>query len=291
MSQKADRGDRAEGIAPRAPLSRFLLPGATALLTLLLFFPVVRWLIHQWLTNDYYSHGPLVVVISAYFFWLYGKKARGNPSNVGAALVAAGLLLYLWSLLQSAYYIGAIGFVLFLAGLIAFLWGLEALKKLWFPVVFLLLMIPFPFVERASYPLQKLTGIYATHLARLIGIDATVSGAQVSLPKAHLVVGAQCSGLRSIVAMLTLSVLFVYIVEGSLWKKLIVLLSAFPAAIAGNILRVASLLFVANIWGADRGFEYYHDYSGIVFFVSALILLFVIAGALGCNKFRDDIYP
>ncbi len=280
-----------KGAAPRSSFSGLLLPALIAALTLILFSPVLRWLVHQWLTNDYYSHGPVVVAVSAYLSWVYGRRVESKPSNFGIVIMAAGMLVYLWSFLQRAYYLGAIGLVLFVAGLVTFLLGVGALKKIWFPVAFLLFMIPFPFVERASYPLQRLTGVYATHLARFLGIDATVSGAQVSLPKANLVVGAQCSGLRSIVAMLTLSVLFVYLIEGNWFKKLAILLAAFPAAIAGNILRVASLLFVANIWGADRGFHYYHNYSGIVFFAAALSLLFLLAGALGCNRLRNDIYP
>ena len=106
-----------------------------------------------------------------------------------------------------------------------------------------------------------------------------VNGAQISLPNAELVVGAQCSGLRSIVTLLTLVALVIFLVEGAWWKKVLLALSSILIAVVGNVVRVASLLVVANIWGADAGFKYYHDYSGIVFFLSALALLL---SSVGC---------
>ncbi len=99
-------------------------------------------------------------------------------------------------------------------------------------------------------------------------------------------VGAQCSGLRSIVTLLTLVALVVFMVQGPWWSKALLALSSVPIAILGNMLRVSSLLGVANIWGADVGFKYYHDYSGIVFFLSALLLL--VAVQPGGRMSRDQ---
>jgi exosortase/archaeosortase family protein len=111
----------------------------------------------------------------------------------------------------------------------------------------------------------------------------------VTLPNANLVVGAQCSGLRSIVALLTLVAVFAYVVEGSWPRKALLALMAAPIAILGNVLRVSSLLWVADRWGVEAGFTYYHDYSGIVFFLFAFVCLILFARLLGCREIRHDL--
>jgi exosortase/archaeosortase family protein len=82
----------------------------------------------------------------------------------------------------------------------------------------------------------------------------------------------------------------VFGVQGAAWSKLLLALSSVPIAILGNILRIASLLAVANIWGAEAGFKYYHDYSSIVFFLSAVALLVLFSRWVGCREIRDDIF-
>ena len=160
--------------------------------------------------------------------------------------------------------------ILLIAGLVWFLLGTAALRRLWFPIAFLLFAVPLPFVEPLSVPMAQFTGGIAAGVVSLFGMPITVNGAQVTLPNASLVVGAQCSGLRSIVTLLTLVALVVFLVEGSWQAKTLLALSSIPIAIIGNVLRIASLLVVGNAWGVDAAFTYYHDYSGIVFFLSAV---------------------
>jgi exosortase len=177
-----------------------------------------------------------------------------------------------------------------LAGLVWYLLGGAALRRLAFPILFLLFMIPLPFVEPLSVPLAQATGTVAAQTVRLFGVPISINGAQVTLPNANLVVGAQCSGLRSIVALLTLVALFVFAVQGPAWGKWVLALSAIPIAAFGNIVRVSSLLGVAHVWGADIGFTYYHDYSGILFFASAVLLLILASRLVQCNEIRGDLF-
>ena len=168
--------------------------------------------------------------------------------------------------------------------------GTAALRRLAFPLAFLLFMVPLPFVEPLSVPMAQLTGTIAATIVKLFGVPIEINGSQVSLPNAQLVVGAQCSGLRSIVSLLTLVGLVVFLVQGPVWGKTLLAFSSIPIAILGNVLRVASLLAVANIWGADAGFKYYHDYSSIVFFLSAVALLIVFSRVVQCREIREDLF-
>ena len=274
---------------------RIASTGLIGILLLALFYPTLKWLVGEWLGNDYYSHGPLVPLISAFLAWRLWvnwppEQRRIMPATIGLLPLGVGLVVYLSALLQRAYFAASLAMIVIIAGLVWYLLGTAALRRFAFPIGFLFFMVPLPFVEPLSVPLAQLTGALSAAIVRLLGVPIIVNGAQISLPNAELVVGAQCSGLRSIVTLMTLVALVIFLVEGAWWKKLLLALSSIVIAALGNVIRVASLLVVANIWGADAAFKYYHDYSGIVFFLSALALLLSFSWLLGCREIRDDIF-
>ncbi len=268
---------------------------AIGALLLALFYPALRWLAGEWLGNDYYSHGPLVPLISAFFAWRLWvtwppEQRQIKPAAIGLVPAVGGLVVYLYALLQRAYFVASLAMIVIIVGLVWYLLGTAALRRLAFPIAFLLFMVPLPFVEPLSVPLAQFTGLVSATCVRFFGVPIIVNGAQVTLPNAQLVVGAQCSGLRSIVTLFTLVGLVVFVVRGPWWAKLLLVLSSIPIAAFGNVMRVSSLLGVANVWGADAGFRYYHDYSGIVFFLSALLLLLLFSRVVGCREIREDIF-
>ena len=251
--------------------------------------PTLRWLFNEWWSNDYYSHGVLVPVVSAFFAWRLAPRIERRPSHLGLFLLAAALVVYLAALFQRAYFVAALGMIVLFAGLIWYLWGGQALRRLAFPLAFLVFMVPLPFIEASSLPLSLITGDISARVMQAVGMNVAIDGAAVTLPNANLVVGAQCSGLRSMVALLTLVAVFVYVIDGSWPRKLLLILAAAPIAILGNILRVSTLLWVADRWGVEAGFTYYHDYSGIVFFLFAFLCLLLLARLLGCREIRADL--
>ena len=267
----------------------WLLIGLIALLMAVLLAPVSRWLLSEWWSNDYYSHGLLVPLVSGFFAWRIMPRLARQPDDRGLLLVGVSALGYVAMLYSRSFHFAALAMILLLAGVIWTYWGWPGLKKMLFPLGFLIFMIPFPFVEVSSLPLSLLTGQIATRLMQAAGLNVTVQGAAVSLPHANLVVGAQCSGVRSIVTLFTLAAIYAYLVQGALMRKLILFLAVLPIAVLGNLFRVSSLLGVANRWGVEAGFTYYHDYSGFVFFGIAFALLILFAQLLGCSKIRNDL--
>lgn len=267
----------------------WLLPGLILLLTTILLAPMGRWLVGEWWSNDYYSHGVLVPLVSGFFAWRILPRLEQNPDNWGLAVVGLGTLAYVFMLYQRAFHLAALGMILMLAGVILTYWSGPGLRKMVFPLGFLIFMIPFPFVEASSLPLSLVTGRIATWLMQMVGLDVTVQGAAVTLPNANLVVGAQCSGVRSIITLFALAAVFAYIVDGNWLRKLILFVAVIPIAVLGNILRVSSLLWVANRWGAATGFTYYHNYSGFLFFGVSFLLFILVARLLGCNKIKNDL--
>jgi exosortase len=264
-------------------------------LLLALLSPVLRWLAGEWLGNDFYSHGVLVPVVAGFLAWrLWVRRSPTVQAAAGSwgslTLLIGSLLVYLAALNQRAYFLAALAVIGLLAGMIGFLLGTAVLRRMAFPLLFLVFMVPLPLVEPLSVPLAQLTGECAAGAVRILGIPITVNGAQVTLPNANLVVGAQCSGLSSIVALITLAAVFLFLVDGPWWGKVLLALSVVPIAMLGNVLRVSSLFGVAQLWGADASFTYYHDYSGMVFFLSAAGLLLLFGRVLRCSEIRSDIF-
>lgn len=272
---------------------REIIGGLTILvLVAVLFWSTFVWLVYNWLNNSYYSHGFLVPLVSGFFLWR-GRDAfrpgERQPTNLGLIVLAASLVVYLVAQLWQAYHLSAFAFIMLLSGLALYFLGVRATGRIGFPLAFLLFMIPLPFVNRLSPALEAFTARSSTTIVGLLGMPAANLGSQVQLQNSSFVVGAACSGLNSLVALATLAVIFIYILEGSLGAKLILLVTALPIAIVANLFRVSSLLVIAHFFGADAGMTYFHDYSSPVLFLLAFALLIIVSRLVGCSEIRRDI--
>jgi exosortase len=129
----------------------------------------------------------------------------------------------------------------------------------------------------------------ATTLAQWLGVAARNEGAQVFLPNTTFTVGIPCGGLRSVIAIITLATLFAYIVNGPLWARLALFLTAVPIALIANTIRIALLFAIANAWGADIALNYFHDWSSPVLFLLAFAFIILLAKLLGSAQIRWDV--
>jgi len=275
--------------------SRWVLPLVVAFLFLLVTWSTWRWLWGEWMANDYYSHGVLILPVALYLGW---RRLRNTSADQRTAaqgdtrgLIALGVALafYLYFFNNKAYYLAAFAMILMIAGMLWTLYGFRWLRTLAFPIGYLLLMVPLPFIERATLPLALFTGVCSTAFVKFFGMELTVIGNAVKLPNAELLIGAQCSGINSMITLIALTALCAYILEGPWWGRITLVVLAVPIAMLGNILRVSNLLVVARYWGADVAFRFYHDYSGIVFFVIVLLLLLPVTRMLQCRTLRLDV--
>lgn len=278
----------------RRSVRPLVFPVFVVALFVTLTWPIWRWLWGEWMGNDYYSHGILIAPVALF---LAVQRLRNDPTVPkpepgGAAsllVLAAALAIYLYFVGNRAYYLAAFAMVLLIAGLVWSLAGLGVLRKLLFPIGYLVLMAPLPFIDRVTLPLALFTGVCAGGLVRLFGLDVTIVGNAVTLPNAEMVIGAQCSGINSLIALTALMTLAAYLLDGPWWGRLTLIALTAPLAILGNILRVASLLFVARAYGAEAAFTFYHDYSGIFFFLGVMLLMFPLTRLLRTHNFRMDV--
>jgi exosortase len=140
-------------------------------------------------------------------------------SLYGLLFLAASLLFYLYFLQNRALYLAAFAMIGMLAGLVWAIAGGAVLRKLAFPIGFLVLMVPLPQVDRVTLPLAMFTGVCSGSLVQFLGLDVTIVGNAVTLPNANLEIGAQCSGVNSLIALTSLMVLTAYLLDGPVWSR------------------------------------------------------------------------
>ncbi|MCC6488426.1 MAG: EpsI family protein [Candidatus Hydrogenedentes bacterium] len=270
--------DSADG-TPRA-LPRRLLPLGILFsgLYALLYWRSMQDLYLNWtLTDSYYTHGFLVPFISLYFVWrdrraLAALPAVPSPSGP-AWILFSGILLLAGEYLGFRV-IAEFSMIPMLTGICLVLLGGAWTRRLWFPILFLLFMIPVPPSMTQNLALQlKLTAAHsAVVLANLLTLPMVQDGSWVHFGNDRLLVGDICGGLRSLIALLALGAVFAYISAVRDWARVIILLMAAPIAVAANVVRIFFLCVVGYFWGSEVAGGKVHDYSGILIFGVAILL-------------------
>jgi exosortase len=235
------------------------------------------WLTAHWQNISHYSHGPLIPLIAGGILWWKRKallKARVESDSRGLVIVV---------LAMGAYYIGVkggqerlvvISFVLLLYGLALGLGGPEVLREVFFPISFLFLMVPLNFLEeRVGVPLQNLMAICSAFFLNAVGIVTQRVGTGIYSSVFQFDVAAPCSGIRSLMALTTVTAAYAYVTQRSQWKRWMLFLSAIPLAVLGNMARVISIALVAQAYGQEVTLKAYHDYSGYIVYAVALGLM------------------
>jgi len=257
----------------------WMLPALVALLALV-YFPILRNLIENWRLVPDYSHGFLIVPLAAFFAYEKRReltRAKLGGSWWGIVLLALGYLSLALGQLGTLLTALRTAFVLGLMGLVLLLAGKQIFRILLFPMSFLMLMIPIPqsLVNSLTFPLQLIAARWAVAALQAIHIPALLEGNIIHLARTSLFVAEACSGLRSIMALLTLGVVFSHFFRrGHRVQQLALIVSTLPIAIFVNALRVALTGFLTHHWGHDAAGGFIHDFQGMITFgVSFMLLL------------------
>jgi exosortase len=257
------------------------------------YYDTIRWLIESWLHNPYYSHGFIVPIISAYIIWNMRKelsnieRKQRKQSQIGLVLFIIGIILYGIAFMSTIRFLSGISLIITIYGTVLYIYGRELTKRMSFPILFLLLAIPVPFVYTITPPVQELSSISSSSLANLAGIPVQRDGLILHMPTGLFEVAVECSGMNSIISLLMISIIFAFILEGSLMMKFVIVLSSIPLAIIGNVLRITSILAVSNMYGQEVAINYFHNFSNILLFIISLIGLFIIGRSFGRLKFKN----
>ena len=255
----------------------------------ILYFSVLQGLVSDWLRLPDFSHGFLIPIVSFYFVYERRKElsALNRSSNwIGLPLFLFGIVLLLLGNLATEYFTMRFSILVVLGGIILFLLGREFFKTLLFPIVFLIFMIPIPSVlmDRITFPMQLFASKVAAKSLYLVGIPALREGNIILLANTSLEVAEACSGIRSLISLLALSVVFAYFSQNSTWKRILLVLSTFPIAIIANAARVTGTGVLAHYYGDKVAQGFFHGFSGWILFVIAFVCLFLLGTVLSRVK-------
>jgi exosortase len=247
-----------------------------------LYADVVVRLVSDWYNDDNYSHGFVIVPLALFFAYERRDEllsAQRRPMTaLGLLVVAASLLLLVAGTLASEFFLTRVSLVGALAGTVLVLLGATHLRILSFPLTFLLLMIPIPAIvfNQIAFPLQLIASSFGESVVALAGVPVLREGNVIILASTTLEVAEACSGIRSLISLLTLGILFGYFTDRRLAMRTLLALVTIPIAIVSNGLRVAGTGIAAHYFGSAAAEGFFHTFSGWLVFVTATAMLFAV---------------
>lgn len=236
--------------------------------------------------DSYYTHGPLVPIVSICIGWLILRRRTiaFRPARIlGLCTLALSLASHVLSSAVGIDFPKGFAFVGVIAGLVLTLWGVNALKRLWFPVAFLLLMMPLPpmVISDMLFKLKMLAADWGVTVAGVFGVPVERAGSTVLLSEGRsMVVGNVCSGLRTLISLVGFGAIYVYGCRLRGFWRFVLAMMLVPVAVASNCLRVVALIVVAHVWGVPIATGWFHDLSGPLVFLLAFFFMFALEEAI-----------
>ncbi|HTA67001.1 MAG TPA: exosortase/archaeosortase family protein [Bryobacteraceae bacterium] len=268
-----------------APVEKTQLPWTAMLwfgiLLIACYAPVLYGLVHQWATDEDMGHGFFVPAVAGFIAWKRRDELvslKPVPNYWGLALVVFGAIQMMLGTLGAQIFIARTAFLISLVGAVLFLGGTRALKILAFPLFLLVFMFPIPAIiyARITLPLQLFASSVAETVLNFIGTPVLRDGNVLELANGQrLSVVEACSGIRSLLSLSFLSLIYAYFFDHKVWMRWVLLAATIPIAIAANASRV-TLTGLISEYRPDLAQGFFHTLEGWVLFIVALVLLVVL---------------
>ncbi len=261
---------------------------ALALGLLILYAPAYSELARTLWASDEQGHGPIILIVSAWL--LYGRRhdIAAAPSRpwpwLGWPMLVFALTLYAFGRSQDIIMFQIGSQIILLVALVLVFKGLRALKLVWFPLFFMLFMVPLPeaLVAAVTAPLKSAVSAVASNLLYQLGYPVGRSGVVMTVGPYQLLVADACAGLNSMFTLEALGMLYMNLMKYTNPTRNVVLaLLLVPTAFAANIVRVMILVLVTYHFGDEAGQGFVHGFAGMVLFMVALGLMLVLDKGLG----------
>jgi exosortase len=258
---------------------------AIAVLLVILYYRVGIKLVHDWYTIPDYSHGFLVPFFAAFLVWDKRKLLSATPIKqtwAGIALVVFSIVVLILGVYGVELFTARMSFIFLLTGLIWTFFGWAMVRALQFPLLVLLLAIPFPAIvfNQITFPLQLLASKIASDILPVLGVPTIHEGNVIELPIMKLEVAEACSGIRSLMSLFTLAVFYGYFLERTTRRRVILALASIPIAVTANVARIVGTGLCVQYWDPDKALGFFHEFSGWVMFVISLACLYLVHRAM-----------
>jgi exosortase B len=271
LEQRIFPGREVEGVLRWLPV----MLGAAVM-----YVPTYVDLAHGLWQDDAHAHGPIILAVVAWLTWrqraaLADETGQRAPL-AGGVLLVSGLLLYAVGRSQGIAIFEVGSHIPVLAGTVLLLLGRRALARLWFPLLFLIFLVPLPgfVIYAVTGPLKSFVSQIVESVLYGLGYPIARAGVVLSIGQYQLLIADACSGLNSIYSLAALGFLYLYLTGSrNLGHTALLLASIVPIALAANIIRVLVLILVTFHLGDEAGQSFFHGSAGMALFAIALLLL------------------
>jgi exosortase len=259
-----------------------------------LYAPILARLAQQWWADPNFSHGFFVPAFSAFVLWQdrfrLAAVAR-KPSTWGLPLILLSLCVLVLGVLGAELFLSRLSLIMLAAGLVIFFLGWQMLRAVLFPLLFSILMVPIPAIvfSQITFPLQILASKLAAWSLPLCGVPVLREGNVINLPAMPLEVAEACSGIRSLLSLTTLAIMYGYLMERRVFLRTILALASIPIAVAANGFRIIGTGLLVQYWDPDKAEGFFHAFSGWLIFVVSLLMLFMLHRALKFLTERNEV--
>lgn len=275
--------------SPRIAIWQWL---ALGILVGWIYYSILLRLVHQWWQDPNFSHGFFVPAFSLFVLWRNRSKLAAlphRPSWWGLPIIALALGILVLGDLGAELFVSRFSLLLVLAGLIVLFLGWNYFRAVLFPWAFLILMIPLPAIvfNQITFPLQILASKIAAKALPVCGVPVLREGNVINLPAMALEVAEACSGIRSLVSLLTLAVIYGYLMETRVWVRVALAVASLPIVVAANSLRIVGTGLLVQYWNPDKAEGFFHLFSGWLIFVASLTMLYLVHKLLTMEFGKD----
>jgi exosortase len=268
----------------------------TAALVLLLgwlYSSILFHLVKQWKADPNFSHGFFVPIFSLFVLWQdRSRLARlpRVPSWWGLPVLFIALNVLIVGVLGAELFLSRISLLLVIAGLVIFFNGWNYFGAVLFPWAFLILMVPIPAIvfSQITFPLQLLASKFAAFTLPLLGVPVLREGNIINLPAMPLEVAEACSGIRSLLSLTTLAIIYGFLRETRVWARVVLALASIPIAIFANSLRIVGTGLLVQYWDPDKAEGFFHIFQGWLIFVVSLGMLFLLHQVLPKGRGQES---
>ena len=245
-----------------------------------------------------YSHAYFILPISLWLVWRKRTQLKELIKNretksdnkiftfLSFLLLLLGILMFIFGWRRGYEFIILFSLIPLLYGLISYLYGSTITKTLWFPVFYLLFLVPPPaaILDSITLPMRHGISVATEAILAFLKYPITRDGLLLTIGYNEIFMGQPCSGLRSLITMFSLVFVYVYISKSDLIKKLILTAFIIPIALLGNLVRVIALCLITFYFGEEAGQGFFHNFSGIVVFIIAIL------GIIGVEALLDKFF-
>jgi exosortase B len=247
-----------------------------------LYLPSLIGLMRGVWSSDQQAHGPIVLGIACWLIYrkwpdmLHASERQSPAAITGWIIFIIGLLLYIIGRSQDILLFEIGSAIWLLAAILLIIRGSGALKALWFPLFFMLFMIPLPgvVVDAVTMPMKMAVSYVAENVLYWAGYPIARIGVILQIGQYKLLVADACAGLHTLFTLEALGLLYLNIIRhDSLLRNIMLAILIVPISFAANVIRVMVLTLITYHYGDEAGQGFLHGFSGMVLFLTALVLI------------------